>query len=229
MRAAIGVLLAIGLAVPAAAQVAAPEPALSIRPFVMGMQQSFAAVKTFEAVFGRPDAPFWGGGVDVVLLQHYFVEVAASRLLKKDAVLTGHRVAVLNGQTYDLGMPLTASIKPLEVVGGYRFTFWPRVVPYAGAGFGTYAYTETCQGDATRPNLCAALADPGDTADVNAHHRGLVLVGGAEVRLHRWIGIAADVHFTRVPGIIGAGGASRELGETDLGGVSARFKVLVGR
>jgi hypothetical protein len=226
---ALAALLAIGLAVPAGAQGTTPEAPLSIRLFVMGMQESLAAVKTFDAVFGRSDASFWGGGVDIVLFQRFYVEVAASRLLKKNAVLTGHRVAVLNGQTYDLGMPLTASIRPLEVEGGYRFTFWPRVVPYAGAGFGSYAYTETCQDDAARPNLCAALADPGETANVNTHHRGLVLVGGAEVRLHRWIGIAADVHVTRVPGIIGAGGVSKELGESNLGGVSARFKVLVGR
>jgi len=39
----------------------------------------------------------------------------------------------------------------------------------------------------------------------------------------------ADVHFTRVPGIIGVGGVSKDLGETNLSGVSARFKVLAGR
>ena len=143
MRAAFAVLFAIGLAVPAAAQGTAPGPAPSIRPFVMGMQESFAAVKSFDAVFGRSDASFWGGGVDLVLFQHYYVEVAASRLLKENAVLTGHRVAVANGQTYDLGIPLTASIVPIEVEGGYRFTFWRRVVPYVGAGFGSYAYKET--------------------------------------------------------------------------------------
>ena len=227
MRAALAVLFAMGLAAPAAAQGTAP--ALSVRPFVMGTRESFAAVKTFEAVFGRSDAAFWGGGVDVVVLRHYFVEVAASRLLERNAVLSGHRVAVLNGQTYDLGIPLTVSIKPLEVEGGYRFTFWRRVVPYVGAGFGSYAYKETCRNDAARPNLCAALVDPGETAGVDARHLGLVLVGGAEIRLHRWIGIAADVHYTRVPGIIGVGGASKELGETNLGGVAARVKVLVGR
>ena len=222
-------LLAMGLAVPADAQGTAPGPALSIRPFVMGTRESFAAVKTFDAVFGRSDAPFWGGGVNLVLFRRYYLEVAASRLLKKDAVLSGHRAAVVNGQAFDLGIPLTASIVPFEVEGGYRFTFWPRVVPYVGAGFGSYAYTETCQDDAARPNLCAALADPGDTANVDTRHLGLVLVGGAEVRLHRWIGIAADVHVTRVTGIIGAGGVSRAFGEANLGGVSARVKVLVGR
>jgi hypothetical protein len=229
VRATVAALFAIGLTVPAAAQSTASEPSLSIRPFVMGMQESFAAVKTFDAVFGRSDAPMWGGGVDLVVLQHFFVDVSASRLLEKNAVLTGHRATVVNGQTYDLGIPLTASIMPLEVEGGYRFTFWPRVVPYVGAGFGSYAYKETCQDDASRPNLCAALVDPGETANVDTRHAGLVLVGGAEVRLHRWIGIAADVHFTRVPGILGVGGVSKELNETNLGGVSARFKVLVGR
>jgi hypothetical protein len=106
---------------------------------------------------------------------------------------------------------------------------WPSVVPYVGAGFGSYAYKETCQNDAARPNLCAALANPGDSTNVDTRHVGLVLVGGVEFRLQRWIRLASDVHFTRVPGIIGAAGVSKELGESNLGGVSARVKVLVGR
>jgi opacity protein-like surface antigen len=229
MKTALAALVAIGLAMPAAAQRARPEPTVSLRAFAIGSHESFAAGKTFDAVFGRSSAPFWGGGVDLVMHHHYYIDVSASRLLAKNAVLTGHRVAVLNGQTYDLGIPLTASIASLEVEGGYRFTFWRRVLPYVGAGFGSYAYKETCQNDVTRPNLCEALVDPGGTPNVEARHAGLLLVGGAEVRLYRWISVGADVHFTRAPGILGVGGVSKEFGETNLGGRSARFKVLVGR
>ena len=43
------------------------------------------------------------------------------------------------------------------------------------------------------------------------------------------IGLSVDAQYTHVPGIIGAGGISKEAGETDLGGMAARFKVLIGR
>ncbi len=56
-----------------------------------------------------------------------------------------------------------------------------------------------------------------------------MLNGGAEFRVHRWVGVSVDVQYTHVPGILGTGGVSQQAGETDLGGVAARFKVVVGR
>jgi hypothetical protein len=37
------------------------------------------------------------------------------------------------------------------------------------------------------------------------------------------------VQYTHVPGIIGSGGVSQDAGESDLGGVAARFRVVFGR
>ena len=184
--------------------------------------------KTFDAIVGRSDAPFWGGGVNLVVLQHYYVEVSASRLLKKNAVLTGHRAAVVNGQAYDLGIPLTASIVPLEVEGGYRFTFWPRVVPYVGAGFGSYAYTETCQDDAARP-ICAQPWPIRETPPTSTRVTGgwcswaaprSVCIGGSA---------SPRMSISRACPGSSAPAACRGNSETNLGGVSARVKVLVGR
>jgi hypothetical protein len=68
-----------------------------------------------------------------------------------------------------------------------------------------------------------------DGDNVDTHHVGYLLNGGVEVRLQKWIGVAVDAQYTPVPGIIGEGGISQDAGETDLGGVAARFKVIVGR
>jgi len=196
------------LPVPAAAQ---EPPAISIRPFVFGSVQSFAATDTFNAVCGQSYDPFFGGGVQVVFDDRFVVELAASRFKQ-----TGERAFISNGQSFRLGIPLTAKIVPFEITGGYRFKLSPRVRPYVAAGFGTYKYTETSQ-----------FNQAGE--DVDVRHAGFVLNGGADFRLHTWISIGADVQYTHVPGIIGTAGVSQQAGEDDIGGVAARFKLIVGR
>ena len=186
---------------------------LALRPFVMGTRQTFAAAHTFEAIFGRSHEPFFGGGLQVIVKGRYYAEVVASRFRK-----TGERAFRHNGENFRLGLPLTAQITPLEVTGGYRFDMRPNqpIVPYAGAGIGTYAYTES-----------SPSSDPEENLDVR--HRGFVLTGGVEVRLHRWVRVNVDEQYTRVPGILGLNGISRDAGEDDLGGFAVRVKIVVGR
>ena len=85
-----------------------------------------------------------------------------------------------------------------------------------GAGVGSYKYEETSDASDASENL-------------SARHTGFLAVGGAEVRVHPWIGLTADVQYSHITGILGSGGVSKELNENDLGGVSARFRVIVGR
>ena len=202
--------LGLALAAPASAQ---DEPSISIRPFFLATDQSFAAVDTFDAAFGKTYFPFFGGGGQVVFKGTFFVEVTASRFQEN-----GERSYFSGGKAFKLGIPLTATITPFEVTGGYRFRLpsLPRVRPYAAAGVGSYGYQET-----------SSFADPGENVDTR--HAGFVVNGGAEFRLHRWIGVAVDVQYTHVPGILGNGGVSQQAGESDLGGVAARFKAIVGR
>lgn len=207
--AAICLLVACAFAAPVGAQDDPPD--LSIRPFVFATEQSFAAIDTFDATFGRSYEPFFGGGGQVLFHDRVFVEISASRFKK-----TGQRAFRSGGKNFELGIPLTATITPLEVTGGYRFHFWPRVRPYIAAGVGSYAYQET-----------ASFANAGD--DVDVRHAGYVANGGAEFRLHRWVGLGIDVQYTHVPGILGQGGISQQAGENDLGGVAARVKLIVGR
>ena len=77
----------------------------------------------------------------------------------------------------------------------------PNVRPYIAAGFGSYAYQETSD-----------FAQTGD--DVDTRHSGFVVNGGAEFRLHRWVGLAVDVQYSQVPGILGTGGVSQQAGES---------------
>ena len=210
MKPIVFLTVCLALAAPAAAQ---DPPALSIRPFVMATEQSFAAIDTFDAVFGKTVLPFFGGGVQVVVNDGFFAELSASRFRK-----TGERAYLSGGKAFKLGIPLTATITPFEISGGYRFRLrqLPRVRPYAAVGYGSYAYQETSD-----------FAQAGD--DVDTKHPGYVVNGGAEFRLHRWVGLAVDVQYSHVPGILGTGGVSQQAGESDLGGVAARFKLVVGR
>ena len=203
------VLIGLTIAPPAFAQ----SLPLSIRPFVMATEQSFAAASTFDATFGKTAFPFFGGGVQVVVNDGFFVELSASRFRQ-----TGERAYLSGGKAFKLGIPLTATITPLELSGGYRFRLakLPTVRPYVAAGLGSYSYTEV-----------SSFAEPGD--DVDAKHTGYVVNGGAEFRVQRWIGVAVDVQYSHITGILGSGGVSQQAGENDLGGVAARLKLVVGR
>jgi hypothetical protein len=205
----------------------ADVPQITLRPFLAISAEAFTATKTFDALFGERTAPFWGGGLQVVAWRgRVYGELGASRLLTKNGELVGERAFVSEGVAYRLGIPLRSTIKAFEVVGGYRFNVTPRVIPYVGAGLGNYRYTEESD-----------FADPSENLDVE--HRGTIFQAGAELRLHRWIGVASDGHYTRIPGILGNEGVSKQFAtdtsvsararEKDLGGWAVRLKVVVGR
>lgn len=191
---------------------------MTLRPFFVVTGQQFMAKDTFKAAFGSEFQPFWGGGVRLIFFDKVFVDVTASRFSK-----TGERAFRLNGQTSRLGIPVRVNETPLEFTAGYRFrTLFRRLVPYAGAGVGTYKYTETSD-----------FADPGENTDVR--HAGFVAVAGGEAPIYRnWIRLGVDVQYTYVSGILGSGGLSQakvsgDPRESDLGGVAARIKVIVGK
>jgi opacity protein-like surface antigen len=211
------ILAALAVVAPASAQVRRVKPLpvnaprISLRPFFLASGQNFTAKETFKAVFGRSVEPFWGGGAQLTFREGLFVDVTVSRFKA-----TGERAFRFDGVNFGLGIPLTVTETPVEVSGGYRVYVSPRLVPYVGAGIGSYSYTETSDFST-------------DDENVKTRHAGYLVTGGAEFRMRRWLGLTADVQYTRVPGILGAGGISKEAGETDLGGLAARFRVIVGR
>jgi opacity protein-like surface antigen len=128
-------------------------------------------------------------------------------------------VFVLNDQVFDLGIPTTVRVTPVQVTGGYRFKVGRRhIVPYVGGGVGWFRYSETSD-----------FADASE--DVSDTFTGYHLLGGAEWRMSRIIGVAGEAEWSTVPDALGQNpsGASAAFNETDLGGVTFRVKVVVGR
>jgi opacity protein-like surface antigen len=214
------VVLALGLlfSAPLAAQTPRPappeeEPAVSLKPFFVATGQHFTATQTFDAVFGQTFQPFFGGGLEVAFRDGLYVDLTATRFKK-----TGTRAFLFNGQAFSLGIPLTVTETPLEFTLGYRFKLrrHPAVVPYLGGGVGWYRYSEASD-----------FAAAGE--DVDTSHVGYLAAGGVEFRVSRWIGVSGDVQYTHVPGILGSDGISQDAKESDLGGIAARVRVLVGR
>jgi opacity protein-like surface antigen len=190
---------------------ASAYPAFVPRGFVMFSRQQFAASQTFEALFGEASGSFRGFGADLVLARNVFIELGWSRF-----EATGERAFLFNGTLFKLGIPLTATVTPFEITGGYRVTAWPRVIPYGGLGIASARYEEESDFAAT-----------GDNVSVSGS--GLVVVGGAEVRLARYIGVSADIHYSTLKDFIGKAGISKEYGEDDLGGTAVRFRIIIGR
>ena len=85
-----------------------------------------------------------------------------------------------------------------------------------GAGLGYYIFRQS-----------STYTDPSE--DASASHVGLLVTGGVEFRVHKWISIGADGQYSHVPGIFGNGGLSLQAHEGDLGGIAGRVKVIVGR
>jgi outer membrane protein W len=192
---------------------AAPAHAqIGVRPFAVFAVERFAASTAFNANFDSNTTPVWGGGVDVVIHRRFFVDLTISHMSK-----TGQQAFFNNGEVFRLGIPLKVTSTPVEIAAGYRFRLkTTRVIPYAGAGFGSYSYHQT-----------ADFAAPGD--DVDVRHAGFLLIGGAEFRVRKRVGITGDAHYTRVPGILGQAGISRDVNESDFGGIAARVRVILGR
>lgn len=168
------------------------------------------ASDTFDAVAGTSRASGIGGGATVTgLWQGLFVDVGVSRQR-----FDGERVFVLNGTAFPLGIPLEVTVRPIDIAAGWRVTAG-RVSPYAGGGATFLSYEETSD-----------FAQPGE--NVSERKTGLVLLGGVDVALLRWLHAGAELRYRSVTGLLGTGGVSEAFGEDDLGGTAVAVRVSVG-
>jgi opacity protein-like surface antigen len=190
-----------------------PASSFGVRGFVDFGATTFTAKDSFEAVLGKPSGPIIGGGGEVRLPGHVFVSLRGSRFSAD-----GERVFVSGGQTFPLGIATTISVTPIELTGGYRFVRrgWA-FVPYGGAGIGWHRYRETSE-----------FADASENVSLTA--TGYHVMGGVDVPVRRWISGAFEVQWSRVPDAIGgdANSVAQAFGESDLGGITARVKAVVG-
>jgi opacity protein-like surface antigen len=190
---------------------AAPPPAFGIRGFGSLNYMFFNAHDSFEAIFGASSYPFFGGGGEVIFARHFFVSGTVEHFQK-----TGERVFVSNGEVFKLGLDDKVSITPVSITGGYRLNSADRLVPYVGGGAGIYKFKETSE-----------FADANEnTEDTFTSYHALA---GVEYGASKWLFAAFEVQYTTVPDALGAPGVSGEFGEKNLGGLSLRAKVLIGR
>ncbi len=192
------------------------RPALSnrleIRAFGVAGTTWFTASSTFKAVLGKSTGQDFGGGLNLTQGPGY-IEIGARKFSK-----TGERVFVTDdGQVFPLGIPATVTMTPLDVTAGWRFRpRFGRVIPHVGVGYTRMKYEETSD------------FSEGDE-NVDESFNGFHVLGGAEVRVGRWVGLAGEVVWTSIADALGDGGASKAFDETNLGGTSLRIKLIIGR
>jgi opacity protein-like surface antigen len=185
-----------------------------IRGFADIGSTSFAATESFETILGTATGMVFGGGVEGLLPKNIFVNVRASRFRK-----TGERVFLAeSGERFGLGIPATITVTPIEFTGGYRFDRGWRVVPYGGGGYGRHRYEESSD---------FAVEDENVKESFNGYH----VLGGAEFRIAQWIGAAGELQWATVPDSLGEdpNGVASHFDESDLGGLTVRLKVVIGR
>ena len=189
------------------------DPAVRVRGFVDAGARTFTASQSFDAVLGSHAGPLFGAGAEAVV-GRLFVSFGVSRF-KKD----GERVVVAGGEAFPNGIATTIAITPIEISAGWRFADADRsVIPYLGGGVGWHKYEETSD---------FAAADE----DVRFTKAGFQVLGGAEWRASRWLGVAGEAAWMRVPDAFTGGptSAAGVFGEDDLGGAVFRVKVIIGR
>jgi len=183
----------------------------SIGLFGMFDYTSIASTESFDAVFGKHTTTAPGVGVDVVnLYKGLFVRIAGSQ-----STLKGERVVIFNGQTFKLGIPLTAELTPLEFGGGWRFASRnpaARFAPYVGASAVTLKYKET-----------SSFADSGENADES--YSGFGVFGGLDVRIVRQVFGGIEAQYRSIAFTPAANSAADSFKEKNLGGTVLRMRL----
>lgn len=208
---------------PKSATQTGPRETIGVRGFVTVGNFSARAADTFDAVLGSNAGLIVGGGAHVLLPRGFYVEASASRFTGE-----GERVFVgADQEIFPLGIPLEVTLTPLEITGGWRYRHCPRpkgrpvvcrpsVIPYVGGGFSSYRYQETSD---------QSIAED----DVDERFAGFHLLGGVEYRAMTWVTVGGELAWSSIADALGEGGVSAAFNETDLGGISIRLKVSIGR
>jgi hypothetical protein len=165
-------------------------------------KNSFQAVTTDK----KSTLTFAGAGLDVVdVYQGFFVRVAVTH-----SSTDGNRAFVdSNGRAVSLGIPLTISITPIEIGGGWRFApSTASTIPYIGAAVLLQKYSES-----------SSLGSASDNVD--STDKGGTFFGGLALRFgHVMVGVEAQ--YRHVPNVLGSAGVSAAYNETNLGGTVFR-------
>ncbi len=193
---------------------ARPSRSVAIGGYGMFGNISFTAAESFDAILGAPSGPIAGGGARVGLpWGGLFVDLGAWRFHGE-----GERALVFQDEVIPLGIPVDVKVTPIEISAGWQFRIrrLPKLIPYVAGGLTSMRYQETSDFSAT-------------AEDVDETFSGYHLLGGAEYKITRWLGVAGEAAWTTVPDAIGETGVSDAFNESDLGGTTFRLKITIGR
>jgi hypothetical protein len=170
------------------------------------------ASESFKAVTGSNSRVQYGGGVQAVnLWKGLYAEAGVGY-----SSLAGSRVFVHQGAVYDLGVPVTITLMPIDAGGGWRVPMSRALHAYLGGGVTFMNYKEESD-----------FANAED--DVSELYTGFYVSGGLEVRLAKWLHVRAEGRFTSIPDALGSGGVSAEFNETNLGGAAVAVRFVLGK
>lgn len=196
---------------PPARAPAVSAPTVALRGFGQVGLMTFTARQSFETILGEAHGPIFGAGAQLRFRPGLYVQGTIERFRR-----TGQRVFVFEGTAFPLGIPSTITIQPVTATTGYRFPVRGSILPYIGAGIGTYRLKQVSRFD-----------EPDERVD--ERHAGYQAHGGVEFRAHRWLAPAVEAQYTKVPDALGTDGVSAVFEEHDLGGWQIQVKVLIGR
>jgi hypothetical protein len=194
------------------AQTPAAGSQIGGRVFGWGDWQQMTAKDAFDVVAGSTTVDGFGGGAEVQRLwKGVFVRASLSQL-----EVVGERVFVFNGTVFPLDQELLIKMTPIELGAGWRFAaMGGRLTPYVGAGALWLRYKEAGQGTGS-----------GET--VTETYPGAVVFGGVDVAVWRFVSAGAEVAW-RTAKVKDPGGVFEAFGEDDLGGVSVRLMLSIGK
>ena len=171
----------------------------------------FAASESFEIVTGSASKSGFGvGGTLTRLWRGVFADVSFWQHKPE-----GERVFVDGGTSFPLGIPVTITLRPVDVIGGWKFETGA-VHPYVGGGVTFMSYEEKSD--------FSTAAD-----DVSERKTGGVVLAGVDVPLGRLVRVGGEFRYRAVSGVLGEGGVSDVLGEDQLGGAVFAVRASVGR
>jgi opacity protein-like surface antigen len=203
----------VALAAPAVAQPYTPPSSGSIgfRAYGLFDTTTTAASKSFDAVFGSSQVFAPGGGAEVDVWQHLFLRIAVTHSQQ-----TGSRVFVDDsGNVFNLNIPTTVTMTPIEAGGGWRFASASRITPYIGAAFISLGYQQTSD---------FAQA----TDNVNERYIGSEGFGGVDFKISKnfFAGAEAQYRHIAVPSV--SSSVMSQFNDSDLGGFTVRVRVGFG-
>lgn len=209
---------AAALAVPSLARAGDPpahaaDPPIGIHAFAAIDFNSFAASKTFDALFGSSSIPGYGGGADIGLGSNLFVRVAVTRISK-----TGSRAFVNGTDVFKLNNePAKLTLTPIEIGAGWQFRIKrSKLTPYIGGA----ALVESYKVDySTSPDLNESETFAG--GDV---------FGGVQYAITKVLIIGGEAQFRLLPDALKsdlASSVANTYNEKQGGGVTARVTIGV--